>query len=160
VRFLAEGEIMSETRRQIFKTSVMSALGVLTASALAGCEQPFVRTDGRTGETPAVVVGYLSDPNGKKDWYIFKYDGSGYFVSRLLNPNKLPTLTPSIAPFDTVSWNAGLQAGDVTDAGTVTLSAPGIPDLKVVKNYLTNPNVLTTYNSTPSLPKWNEIGKQ
>jgi len=152
---------MSETRRQIFKTSVMSAVGVITASALVGCEQPFMRAGGRTDETHAVVVGYLSDPSGKSDWYIFKYDGSGYFVSRLLNPNKLPTRTPSIAPFDTVSWNASLQPSDVTDAGTVTLSASGIPDLKVVNNYLTNPNVLTVYNSTPSaLPKWNEIGKQ
>ena len=152
---------MSTTRREIFRTSVMSAMGVMTASVLAGCGQPFMSAGGRTQETPAIVLGFLSDPSGKEDWYIFRYDGSAYSVVRLLKPNKLPSQMPSLAPFDTVRWNESLKEGDVTGAGTVTLSASGIPDLRITNGHLDNPTVLTAYNSTPSaLPRWNEIGKQ
>lgn len=97
---------MSETRRQLFKASVLSALGLMTASALAGCQ--FDGGHGFDNSEPrdpvAVGKGNGSDPY----WYIFVLDTEQgkYKAYRT-------TVKPPPKPYDTEDWYHSLNPNSV-----------------------------------------------
>src|SRR4051812_31851180 len=91
---------MTDTRRQLFKTSVLSAVGVATASLVAGCA-----TAGSGPACPPVIVGYGRDTQ----WYAFQYKQllSGtyaYLAFVLTDPSLIPTQYPSKVPYDVEKW--------------------------------------------------------
>jgi hypothetical protein len=159
-------EDMSETRRELFKASIFSAIGLMGVSGVAGCTRSFGPTfrGGDDGQPPAVILGLLQDPNKKSSWYVFRFDGDNnkYQALSLNDPNKLPSQMPSVAPFDVVDFNAGLADSDVTLLTTTKLKGAGLPNgLNVQGGYVMNSNDLINYYTLPkAVPRWNEIGKQ
>ena len=87
------GAIVAETRRQLFKTSVLSGLGLMSATMVAGCSTPITGESGPY-EDGSIIVGYTGSI-----WYIFKPDGNKSKYKVYSTPYS--AIMPSNAPFDT-----------------------------------------------------------
>jgi hypothetical protein len=152
---------MSETRRQLFKTSVMSAIGLAAGAGLTRCESdnggqaPFI-------VSPSTDVPILGVADSSTDWFVFIYDGSQYYI----------TYGPTPPPFfvsannkkvyiDTVAWFNNLGSSDRPLAGKIEKYFNGhlvqtnlhsqviFPDSGTLANLGANQHDFT----------WNEIGR-
>jgi hypothetical protein len=151
---------MSETRRQIFRNSILSAFGLTSATALAACGNfaPW----GESGERTPDVLSPVIVGNSQSDWYIFYGTKNTYKVFKLKDPTKLPTLVPSQIAFDTVGWFSTLTATDydqITSAFNFYIGGNPI-QLSFTGNYLDSGSVSDLRaNAHQNMGAWNEIGK-
>ena len=137
---------MSATRRELFKTSVLSAVGVASIGLLSGCET-WVHGLGGSANVPVVGMDTTSQ------WYVFlTANGVTAVYTAGLPP---PNLTPSTCPFDTPTYVQQLRT-----AGQLLLA--------ISKNFTIgiypfatdgSGNLMPTGNFTPNAVSWNEIGR-
>jgi hypothetical protein len=140
------GDLTLESRRSIFKTSVVSAIGMMSGfSVLRASAQP-------VPATVIPVVGFATDKSKKKFWVIFVSRDVGKSWTVFLVPNQNFN-KPSRPPYlDTENWfNAMTEKTDYVrlsgdfSIGGAKFTADGSGQLTAGQNYL-------------STPKWNEIG--
>jgi hypothetical protein len=139
---------MSETRRELFKTSVLSAVGVASIGLLSGCQTWGHGPPGLTGPVPAV-----GKADNSTQWYVF-ITASG--TTTVYAAGFAPcSLTPSTCPFDTASYVQQLSA-----AGQLSL-AKGLTVTIGQNSYSTDGNGILlnpSFNPAPKTFSWNEIG--
>jgi hypothetical protein len=160
------GVAMPETRRQVFKTSIMSAVGLAVAAGIAACSPSSqglnALTDGAPSSDDATIVGVEGNT-----WYVFDYAGQDGNGNPLYTVRSTTTAYGSVYPhqfpFDTSMFTnpvptAGpgfqtIQNGSFSIGGT---------QYRVVNGYLTNGSLLrtNTNNRVLSQSHWNEVGKQ
>ena len=102
--------MMSETRRQIFRNSILSAFGLMSVPALAACSgKSWFESNEHTITPSPIIVGYL---NSK--WYIFELDSekNSYKVFELTDQSKAPNIDPTYVPYDTKGWYSTLSPSD------------------------------------------------
>jgi hypothetical protein len=167
---------MTETRRDLFKTSVASAFGLMSAAALTGCKDDIGKQgQGRKGRvaldaTDTVILGW----NESKDntaplpsvptWYVFHKAAAGWEVyaydGKLSDPN-----TSSTGAFDTYNWYIAnrLSLMPIKDkfrftnsANSVVFKFQGAYLDSASSDYLGQLGQAQHYFSQST---WNEIGK-
>jgi hypothetical protein len=140
---------MSETRRNIFKTSILSAFGLMTGGTIM---RAAAQTSAADAYTPDVhVMTDSADP--KKQWIVFRPDGTGYYYPYYFIPVPLKT-------DQRMEWDSG-----VIGLGPLT-PIPG--DLKITINgtahvlHITGGKISETdlFSSGAEQFTWNEIGIQ
>ena len=155
---------MADTRRQLFKTSVLSAVGVASAALLAGC----ATAGGPNGACPPVIVGYGRDAQ----WYAFQYKallsgGYAYLAFVLTDPSLIPTQYPSQVPYDVEKWFAYASGQNALRPVTspVTSITMDNGDTFYLSPNPANPNQLSDASTQQlcarvgaAMAKWNEIG--
>lgn len=172
---------MQETRRQLFKTSILSALGLMSAGALTACgDIPKENSENRrpmlpppTSQDPTVPTLVYS--SGDHNWYIFTavpistIPNQTYKVQRTSASLTVPTDSSS-QQLDTATWVGRQTKNLVTGPFSITNSYinGGIKmDLESDKNgILTSDSAGVFYgfatgtSSSHAAAAWNEIGKQ
>jgi len=151
------GAIMSETRRGLFKTSIMSALGLTAVGGLAGCQSDG-GWQGPFASNPDPGIPIVGIDNNKK-WYIFKYDSSSQKYTAYWTP---PPPSLSLTGIDTPSfYQSRKTANELYLTGETKINFGGIPTLYIVNtdssSIVTNPSELN--NAYMQSTSWNEIGK-
>jgi hypothetical protein len=153
---------MSETRRDIFKYSVLGALGLVSVGGVVWyllTPQPRVSSPGPS-DPHATIVGYTNNK-----WYAFVWDGTGYRVYS--TATAYGSVMPQAFPFDTEAFKAAILNQPSTYSFTrLTTGADihvGGQHFLMTGPYLTTDqvNVLTNSNNTNNmaLAHWNEIGQ-
>jgi len=154
---------VADTRRQLFKTSVLSAVGVASASLLAGCA-----TNGANGACPPVIVGFGRDAQ----WYAFQYKallsgGFAYLAFVLMDPSLIPTQYPSQVPYDVEKWFAYASGQNALKPVTPPVASITMDngDTFYLNSNPANPNQLSDASTQQlcarvgaAIAKWNEIG--
>jgi hypothetical protein len=143
---------MSETRRQIFKASVLSAFGLMAAPALSGCTGNASLFGHGEGDPNVPIVG-KGDGNDPY-WYIIVFvpdaaqDGA-YQVWRTSD-------APPARPFDTAEWYSELKGRNRLEQATGSFT---IGQHTFVMNgpYLEGPS--TSALQYAVRVKWSEVGK-
>lgn len=144
---------MTETRRQVFKTSVVSIFGFASASALAGCTTAPTQGVGPENAT-SIIVGYSGTI-----WYVFKPDSGKYQVYK----TPYGAIAPSTLAFDTQRFYDKAYA----DGALTQITQPfyiGATQFTFESNspYLdaTSQAYLTRgANNSAVTGRWNEIGR-
>jgi hypothetical protein len=165
------GAIMSDTRRDLFKTSVLGGLGLMSASTLAACA-------GRTGTvgtgqqcTPtnpdavnySMAVGRNSA--NKPNCYVFHCDPNTNIYTAQSEKSYSPGAPPPVpsgsngAMIDVLSWlTANSTKFETAPPSTVTFGG-GTVTVKIGANglvtYINPPNALSPGKAT--ICSWNEI---
>ena len=154
---------MSETRRQLFKTSILSALGLISASGLTACgtERSFDLRRRLGDSDPTVpLVGKATDGH----WYVFKYNSFDpdkrnytYDVWRASeNPPSEKPLTGGVR-FDTGDWHKELTASSKLIAASAKFTI-GSTTYNPTNGSITGGPV-NGFAQAPQIPcVWNEIG--
>jgi hypothetical protein len=141
---------MSETRRQVFKTSILSAFGLMTVPVVAACSPQGFGLSANNGPADAQIpiVGY-----GHGNWYIIVFDDTknGYVVYKAMQE---PPSDPAVRPFDTAQWFASLYPKDVKPVTTCYID--GVGGLAFDGDILSSPSVGVVQNAART--KWSEIG--
>jgi len=158
---------MSETRRDLFKTSVTAALG-FSVGAVAGyaAAETFLAPQVPAPPSPGTVAA-LQD-SGTAVWYLFHFEDSTH--CRLYSENCVPSSFSKTTNIDTATWFAVSCRKPVKSAITISYTnSAGNPDsisLDFSGGYLDGPSLDKLLKILPTtLPpvvtgSWNEIGKQ
>jgi hypothetical protein len=171
------GEFMTETRRDVFKTSVISAFGLMSAAAMTGCKQE-VQGGGKGGKdrldldtTNTVILGWNEyadsavSPPIVPIWYVFHRAATGWEVytdgGSLADPN-----TSSKGSFDNYNWYVrnGPSLTQIKDKFKFTNSST-VVTFKFTGEYLdatSSAYLVGLEQAQPyfSQALWNEIGKR
>ncbi|MBV9062495.1 MAG: hypothetical protein JOY77_06160 [Alphaproteobacteria bacterium] len=150
---------MCDNRRDALKLSVMSALGLVSAAALAGCYGDSYKTRGGPLSPAAPIIGYANHL-----WYVFKPDGTGrYKVYTTIA--QYGSSSPDAVHFDTQEyWDLAIQAsggGALTPLPSAIFSAWGQTFRTDSDAYLDQSSATNLTSGTNGLAKsvsWNEIG--
>ena len=148
---------MSETRRQIFRTSILSAFGLMAVPALVACSGPLTlfRSGERDPNVPIVGKGDGDDPY----WYIFVFvpgaGGDGQF--KVWKTKQSPPSDPAKKPFDTAQWYSYLEANNYLEAVSGSFTIDGHSFNMMDGGYLEPPS--TSGLQYAARVKWSEIGK-
>jgi hypothetical protein len=166
---------MSETRRDLFKTSVLSGFGLMSASALAGCgdwRSPFTPPPGcftgTSADSPNWMLAYGTETIGTittSNWYVFQYVpvASAYYNAFALKKTA-STLPPdpskTNAPFDVMTWYEKYHSEFDPASGTITITVNSISYMITMRaGKITDPNSMNVLQKFPYVPcSWNEIG--
>jgi hypothetical protein len=143
---------MSETRRQIFKTSILSAFGLMAVPVVAACSPHGLFGLGSKDLDPQVpVVGY-----GKGNWYIIVYDATkaGYVVYKA---GEDPPSDPAVTPFDTARWYVHLDGANKLKQVTICY-IDGVGALSFDGEILSGPSVGILQSAART--KWSEVGNK
>ena len=158
---------MSETRRDLFKTSVTAALG-FTVGAVAGyaAAETFLAPQVPAPPSPGTVAA-LQD-SGTAVWYLFHFEDSTH--CRLYSENCVPSSFSKTTNIDTATWFAVSCRKAVKSAITISYTDsagnPASISLTFSGGYLDVPSLAKLVAILPtSVPpvlqgSWNEIGKQ
>jgi len=163
---------MSETRRNLFKTSILSAIGVISIAAVFGGALHFLQSKRSPGDDQqpgpydddtSPIVGYSTDD---KTWYVFNPDGAGKYLA-LKTKTWHGTYSPSQVPFDTKEYLASAKLDEIKNAlikigpYTITVSNGYVTDsanLRQNTNHWTFPSWFGD-NFVSGLA-WNEVGRK
>ena len=143
---------MSETRRDLFKTSVLSGLGLMSASALAACAggpHPL------TGPND-YVAGYDA---AHSVWYLFVSNSTGtYDVSYLPSGSAFAPPAPSAnVLFDVNTWSKAPGAGFIP-APKSFVTVGGVPITITAAHQTDGPSTKELQKHLhPLTCSWNEI---
>lgn len=146
---------MSETRRQIFKTSILSAIGLMAVPALVACTTPFTIFGEGDPNVPIVGKGDGNDPY----WYIFVFvpaagkDGE----YQVWKTKQVPPSDPAKRPFDTAQWYSSLKANNYLEPVSGSFTIDGHAFNMMDGSYLEPPS--TSGLQYAARVKWSEIGK-
>lgn len=158
---------MSETRRDLFKTSVTAALG-FSVGAVAGyaAAETFLAPQPPAPPAPGTVAA-LQDTSSAV-WHLFHFEDSTH--CRLYSENCVPSSFSKTTNIDTATWFAVSCRKLIKTAITISYTnSAGNPDsisLTFSGGYLDGPSLAKLLNILPSgIPpvvtgSWNEIGKQ
>ena len=94
---------MSETRRQIFKTSVLSAVGLMTGAAVTACARYGIAEQGPDPDFTVPIVGYSAHL-----WYVFVTD-DGVKYAVFSTKAQIGSSRPSLVKFDTKRYLAAAR---------------------------------------------------
>jgi hypothetical protein len=160
---------MPETRRELFRTSVLSALGGLAAGAVAGyavAETLLASQAAAPGSAGSVVAVY---DISVKLWYLFHFEGDKTNC-RLYSVNCVPASLSTTASVDTPTWfSVACKKLIKTPTTIMYTDSAGSSDsisLNFSGGYLDGTSLANLIKILPgSLPpqipvSWNEIGKQ
>jgi hypothetical protein len=156
------GTAMSETRRNLFKFSVLSAVGLTSVVATTGCGVHLFTSSGSGPENPGTspIVGYS---DGNHWWYVFVPDANGYKVSATIA--QYGSFYPDQVYFDTQQYLT--SAAKVSGSGSLILqrnasfSIGGVPFKTDQNAYLDDQskvNLIKNTNWVNTNVSWNEIG--
>jgi len=180
---------MDETRRGIFTTTVLAAIGGLAAAGAAGAltgfgiseavgEGDITRGRYTSPVAGSVVAVYGTNTyNGQQNpslWYFFKFDNNPSNCELWVAPSgtPFPTLGPASGAgpstqnaIDTWSWYKSIL-GSLTQLSNTTLEItynPGKIEVNLKGTYLDNPSLASLLSAfvdmSPISASWNEIGK-
>lgn len=148
---------MSETRRQLFRNSVLSVFGLMAVPALAGCTGPLnlFGQDGRDPSFPIVGKGDGQDPY----WYIFVFvpgaGGNGEY--KVWKTKQSPPSDPAKKPFDTAQWYSYLEAKNYLEPVSGSFMIDGYAFNMTDGGYLESPSISPLQSA--ARVKWSEVGK-
>jgi hypothetical protein len=164
---------MDESRRELFRTSILSALGGLVAGVAAGYviekSHPFAVTNPVPPTKGSVVAVYGTTDGGHTyQWYFFNFEQDSSYCRLYSLP---PAPTPvDITTVDTVTWfKVAAPARVTTDTPITYVQSDGTNSTLQVNldvNYYLKPGPLAAllvlvgrenYQSVGG--SWNEIGK-
>ena len=158
---------MSETRRDLFKTSVTAALG-FSVGAVAGyaAAETFLAPQPPAPPNPGTVAA-LQD-SSTAAWYLFRFESSKQ--CRLYREDCVPASFSKTSNIDTATWFAVSCRKPVKSAITISYTnSDGNADsisLTFSGGYLDDPSlaklvaILPTSQPPVVQGSWNEIGKQ
>ena len=163
---------MTDTRRNLFKTSLFSAFGLMSAAALSGCRnggEHKRRVTPFTGITRNPTIPLVAYNQQDQYWYVFVWvegEGNGYQVWKTTEAATIPILS-SAQVLDTYTWFTNLKSKTQVKQG-FQLSNAGIAKvpLDFTGDYLNSPSAILLDNlankqaSSQSMATWNEIGKK
>jgi hypothetical protein len=160
---------MPETRRELFRTSVITALGGLAVGAVAGyvAAETFLAPQAPAPPAPGTVAA-LQD-SSTAVWYLFHFEDSSH--CRLYSANCAPSsLSPASNNIDTATWFAVSCKKLIKTATTISYTnSAGSSDsisLTFSGGYLDGPSLAKLIALLPVgvppqvMGSWNEIGKQ
>jgi len=169
---------MPETRRELFRTSIVAAVG-LSVGALVGYEIGERVFSTRIAVTPlagsVIAVWGLNHNNGQYSWYFFVFDDTNPSECQLWSsPGPYPSSAPPAKKnvIDTLTWYSSLESKSqiiqtitidfTTNIGlatsiTVAFTNMGYLDPNSLSNLLGLMASTNTYTQIPG--SWNEIGK-
>jgi hypothetical protein len=157
---------MTETRRQLFKTSIMSAVGLAVAAGIAACTQTSQGLNplrpGAPSSDDATIVGVEGSI-----WYVFDYTGQDASGNPLYTVRSTATpygsSYPSQFPFDTSFFTSPVPTNG-TGFQPITNGSFSIGGTQytVANGYLTDGTLLrnNTNNRLLSQAHWNEVGRR
>ena len=159
---------MSETRRQLFKKTVLTAIATSSAAALAACTRGATFLGGPSLKfDPGVpILGRLGSY-----WYIFEYDaGKDTFrvyktvrdieTADSVVPNVAAPIDPAYIPFDTLGWVSSLNLTDNDFVKKATFTIETWTFTTDGNGYLTAGSENLKAYAKPLNGAWNEIGQR
>jgi hypothetical protein len=159
---------MPETRRDLFRTSVITALGGLAVGAVAGyvAAETFLAPQPPAPPAPGTVAA-LQD-SSTKIWYLFHFEDSSH--CRLYSVNCVPSSFSTTGSIDTATWFAVSCKKLIKAATTISYTnSAGSSDsisLTFSGGYLDGPSLSKLIAILPGgvppqvMGSWNEIGRQ
>jgi hypothetical protein len=158
---------MTETRRELFRTSVITALGGLAAGAVAGyvAAETFLAPQAPAPPAPGTVAA-LQD-SSTAVWYLFHFEDSSH--CRLYSVNCVAPSLSKTGNIDTATWFAVSCKKLIKTVTTITYTnSTGSSDsiqLTFSGGYLDGPSLTKLIAILPGgfppqvMGSWNEIGK-
>jgi hypothetical protein len=153
---------MSETRRQLFKKSVFSAVGFAALPAIAACtsdgQHPFWGSGHPLNSDPwGPIAGHASDGR----WYLFVLKsisvGTQNYTYAVYVALRNPPSSPMTVKFDVNDWYNDLKANSGLAPATLPFTIDGTTYTPNNGTVVANP----LHNDAVQIAaKWNEIGKQ
>lgn len=153
---------MSETRRQLFKKSVFSAVGFAALPVLAACtpegQYPFWGAGHPLDSDPwGPIAGHATDGQ----WYIFVLKsisiGTQNYTYTVYVALRNPPSSPMTVKFDVNDWYNYLKANSWLAPATRQFTIDGTAYTPNNGTVVSNP----LHNDAQQIAaKWNEIGKQ
>ena len=170
------GGDMDDTRRQLFRTSILSALGLAGVAGLVSCdrrEEQYARQAGErfTADDPSIPIVGKATSDGL--WYILRLhtmdeDAQTYTYKawQVQAPESPPAGTPATAvdgdyiPFDVDAWFRHLNKKKKLNLATSPFTLGGIPCNPDQKGIVSGDAAKKLHNGTKAVTAiWNEIGK-